>query len=117
MQKPAAVRAAKRELDISKLDQEEYDLNIEATVKQRYFTYVAQQTMLGLKVKGLESAERATKEIQYKFEKGEVTFEVYNRSETFYASTVQDKIRSEAEFLIAKSVLEEIIGAKLETIQ
>lgn len=117
LQKPAAVRVAKRELDISRLDQDEYNLNIEAVVKQRYFAYVAQLTVLNWKIKSLASAERASKDIQYKFEKGEVTFEVYNRSETFYTGVVQDKIKSEAEFLITKSMLEEIIGAKLETIQ
>lgn len=117
MQKPAGVRVAKRELDVAKLNQGEYDLNIEATVKQRYFTYVQQLTLLNWKTKTLQSAERQTADIQYKFEKGEITFEVYNQSRTYYNGVVQDKISGEAAFLVAKSALEEIVGTKLETIQ
>jgi len=117
LQKPSAVRVAKQELEIARLNQSEYDLNIEAIVQQRYFYYLGQLTMLNWKTKSMENAERSVKDLEHKFEKGEETFEAYNKSVAYYTVVVQEKIKSEAEFLVAKSSLEEIIGVKLETIK
>jgi outer membrane protein TolC len=117
LQKPGLVKAAKVELDIAKSNSLEYDLNLEAIVKQRYFLYVQQTSVLSWRIKSLEGAENTVKDLKYKFEKGLEPFDNYNRAQTAYSSAVQTKIEAEGAFLVAKSSLEEIIGTRLETIK
>lgn len=117
LQKPGEVRAAKENVSLVELGQEEYTLSIEAQVKQRYFQYVQTLTLLNWKNKDVQNGESTLKDIKYKFEKGELPFEDYNKSLTAYSSAVQGRINAEGAYLIAKSNLEELIGAKLETIQ
>jgi outer membrane protein TolC len=117
LQKPGEIRAAKQQLRIAHLSQEEYNLNIEAIVQQRYFTYIQQKTLLSWKIKDLQNMENTLKDIRYKFEKGEETFENYNKAQTSYSSGVQTRIQAEGAFLLAKSSLEEIIGTKLDSLK
>lgn len=117
LQKPNLIKNTKKELDIAKLNEQEYELNITALVKQKYFTYIQQLTVLNWRIKALEDAESTLKHIKYKFEKGEETFDNYNRVLGSFTSAVQSKIESEGAFLNAKSSLEEIIGSKLEDIK
>ncbi len=117
MQKPGEIKVAKEDLALVKLSQEEYNLSIEAMVQQRYFLYVQQLTLLNWRTKDLQNIESTAKDLKYKFEKGEETFENYNKALTAYSTGVQAKIQSEGAYLLAKSNLEEIIGAKLETIK
>ena len=117
LQKPNQIKNAKKELEIAKLNQEEYDLNITGTVKQKYFLYVQQLTLLNWRIKALEDAETVVKQIRYKFEKGEESFDNYNRVLGNFTSAVQSKIESEGAFLTAKSGLEEIVGSRLEDIK
>jgi len=117
LQKPTNVKLAKQDYYIAELDQEEYNLTIEATVKERYYSYIKQLSLLNWRTKDLESAETVVKEIKYKFEKGEETFDDYNKALSLYSNSVQGKIESEGALLTAKSNLEEIIGAKLESIK
>ena len=111
------VKSAKEELKMAELGVEEYDLNLEATVKMRYFTYVQQLSLLNWKIKDMQNSESTVKDLKYKFEKGEETFENYNKALAFYSNLVQSKIQAEAAQLIAKSNLEEIVGVKLESIK
>ncbi len=111
------VKSAKEELKTAQLDENEYALSLEATVKNRYFTYVQQLSLLNWKIKDMQNSESTVKDLKYKFEKGEETFENYNKSLAFYSNLVQSKIQAEAALLIAKSNLEEIVGEKLESIK
>ena len=117
LQKPYLIKQAKYDLDIAKLEREEYQLNIEAQVKQRYYLYV--QNLAILKLKGLSAAdaESSMKQIKYRFEKGEDTFQNYNNVTMSYTDHLQAKIEAEASLLIAKSNLEELLGKKLEEIK
>lgn len=117
LQKPGLVKVAKENMAVVKLGQDEYNLGLEAQVQQRYFLYVQQQTILNWKIKDLASMESTVKDLQYKFEKGEETFENYNKARTAYSTAVQGKIQAEGSYLLAKSNLEEIIGVKLESVK
>ena len=116
-QKPNAVKNAKETLKVAELGRDEYDLNITATVKQKYFMYVQELTILNWRIKALEDAESTLKQIKYKFEKGEESFDSYNKAQISFTTAVQAKIEAEGAFLIGKSSLEEIIGCKLEDIR
>ena len=117
LQKPSAVRLAKSELEIARFEKEEYELNIEANVKQRYYLYVQSLAMLKLKASSATDAESSMKQIKYRFEKGEETFQNYNNVSMSYTEHLQSKIEAESSFLIAKSNLEELLGKKLEEIK
>ncbi len=111
------VKAAREELKMAQLDESEYALGIENIVKNRYFTYVQQLSLLNWKIKDMQNSESTVKDLKYKFGKGEETFENYNKALAFYSNLVQSKIQAEAALLIAKSNLEEIVGEKLESIK
>ncbi|MFL9481439.1 TolC family protein [Chitinophagaceae bacterium LWZ2-11] len=115
-QKPSLVRNAKQDFEIAKLDKQEYNLNIEAEVKSRYFTYIGQKTLVRMQSRAALDAESVMKEMKYKFEKGEAGLDNYNTSLIALSQIQQRVIEAESAVLIAKSKLEEIVGKKLEEI-
>ena len=117
LQKPYQIKMARNELDIRRYEKEEYNLNIEALVKERYFLYVQQQTLLKARMQSAQDAENTLKVVRYRFEKGEETLQVYNNALIIFSNQNQSKIEAEAQLLIAKAYLEEIIGIKLENIK
>lgn len=117
LQKPSLVKQAKSELEIAKFEKEEYELNIEALIKQRYYIYVQNLAMLKLKASTVTDAEGTMKQLKYRFEKGEETFQNYNNVMMSYTDHLQTKIEAETALLIAKSSLEELLGKKLEEIK
>ena len=117
LQKPYLIKQAKSDLDIAKSEKQEYELNIEAQVKQRYYLYVQNLALMKLKGSLAEDAESSMKQIKYKFEKGEDTFQNYNNVTMSYTNYLQLKIEAETSLMIAKSNLEELLGKKLEEIK
>lgn len=115
--KPQAIKQAKEELAITKLEKQEYHLNLENEVKVRYFTYIKQLTMLKSMTQGLIDAENAMKQVKYRFEKSEDNFENYSKSMLTYSDRKQLVIEAEGALLIAKSNLEELLCKKLEDIR
>jgi outer membrane protein TolC len=116
LQKHPNVKIAKEDLTIAKLEEAEYELNIEAMVKQRYFLYISQLALLRVKTQAASDAEAALKDVKYRYEKGEALFDDYNKSLINYSDKVESKIETEGAMLIAKSSLEEMLGKKLEEI-
>lgn len=117
LQKPFVVKEAKNQLIIAKLDKEEYDLAFELDVKSRYVKYIQQLTVLKLQSKNEVDLDANFKQTKYKFEKGEESFENYNKALIALTETKQNIIASEGNLLIAKYTLEEVIGKKLEDIR
>ncbi|MFP5040527.1 TolC family protein [Parasediminibacterium sp. JCM 36343] len=117
LQKPYTIRQSKNELLIANLDKDAYDLNIEAEVKSRYYKYIQQLTILKLQSKTAVDIEANYKIIKYKFEKGEETFENYNKAIIAFTEQKQNIIASEGNLLVSKSTLEEIICKKLEDVR
>jgi outer membrane protein TolC len=115
--KPQNVKQAREQLAINQLEKEEYDLNIEAEVRMRYFRYVKEVTMLKAMSQGLVDAENAMKQIRYKFEKSEASFDDYSKALLAYADRKQSVIESQGALLVAKSSLEELTVKKLEYIK
>lgn len=117
LQKPANIRQAKQELNAAKYDKEVTDLDVDQEVRKRYFSYLETSNVLKIKTMSLTDADDAMKQIKYKFEKGEVTFDIYNQALLSYSTYSQEKIAAEANFLIAKTSLEEMLGTKLENVK
>lgn len=117
LQKPYLIKQAKKEYEVVKAEQDEYNLNIEALVKQRYYLYVQAVTMLKVKMQAVLDIEGTMQQFKYKFEKGEGSFEDYNKFMITYDDRLQAKVEAEGFLLIAKSNLEELLGKKLEQIK
>lgn len=117
LQRPLAIQQSREELAISKLQVDEYLLTLEAEVKTRYFRYMQQLTLLKMHNQTVLDGESLMKQIRFKFEKGEETFENFNRAIVQYAEQKQRIIESEGTLLIAKTSLEELVGKKLEEIK
>ena len=117
LQRSYLIKIAKNELDISRYEREEYNLNIEALVKERYFLYIQNQTILKARMQNAQDAESILKAARYRFEKGEETLQNFNIALMALSTQNQGKIEAEAQLLIAKAYLEEIIGKKLENMQ
>lgn len=70
-----------------------------------------------MRAQSVDDAESILKIVKIKFEKGEETFEKYNQALLTFGNQNEGKIQNEANLLIAKADLEELLGQKLETIQ
>jgi outer membrane protein TolC len=117
LQKTPNIRRAKEELYMAEEEKAEYMLSLESLVKQRYFAYVQQLAVIRLRISALTDLEQLVKSLQYKYEKGEVELDDYNRSLNSLADQTISKISAESAFLIAKTSLEEILGKPLEEVK
>jgi outer membrane protein TolC len=116
-QKPILIKQSKEEVAIAQLAADEYMLTIETDVKARYFRYMQALTSLRVRNQILNDIEALYKQVKYKFERGEATFENYNTAIVQLARQKQDIIESESNVLISKSSLEELVGIKLEEVK
>ena len=116
LQKPVLIKQAKEELSVSQYERDEYYINLATLVRQRYFIYIQQLTILKIRLQAEGDAESNMEMIKHKFEKGEMTLDDYNKGLVNLADRTQSKIESEGALLVAKSSLEELVGKKLEEI-
>jgi outer membrane protein TolC len=116
LENPFTIKAAKVEYKVAQLNEQEYNLTIEADVKKRYFDYVEQTAILKLRTKSMADATDMAQQLKYKFEKGEASFADYNSASLVEAEQNQSVIVAESGVLEAKASLEEIVGEKLENI-
>ena len=114
--KPHLIKQAKEQMAIEKLNKEDARLNLINEVKSRYFKYLQAKASLKLQIQMSSDIEGLLRQVKYKFEKGEETFENYSKALTNFASARQNIIATESNLLIAKSSLEQIIDKKLEDI-
>lgn len=117
LQKPFTIRKAKNNLNIAKLESDEYDLKLVVDVKTRYYNYIQQMTALRVISRTTLDYEALNREVKSKFEKGQETLFGYNQTLTQLASAYQQKIAVEAALLTSKSSLEELVGKNLEEIK
>lgn len=114
---PSLVRQAREEYNSAAYLTKEYDILLETEVKQRYFEYL--QGLIDLKVKNQAYIDNkaASDGLRYKFEKGEVSLDVYTKAKSLTSTASSEKLTSELNMLRAKSSLEALIGKKLEEVK
>lgn len=117
LQKPTQVRKANDELRVAGFEKDAYLLNLEAEVKQRYFEYAKTKAMYRVVAKSMLDAQSLVEDAKYRFERGEITFDTYNRALLDKSIQQQSKIGMAGDVLIAKSKLEALVGKKLEDIR
>lgn len=114
LQKPALIRASREEQKALIFENAAYQQNIEMEVRKRYLLYVQHKSTLRSRTQALLDAESMVSQLKYRFERGEETFENYNKATVVLEDHHQKKIESEGAMLIAKVELEEFLGKKLE---
>ncbi len=117
LQKPSQIKQAKGELAAAQFDKEAFDLNMEAEVKKRYFTYIQKKAAYRVRSTSILDVESMLSNVKHRFEMGQETLERYNQMLVMQTDHLQSLLTSESEVLIAKSSLEEILGQKLEDIK
>lgn len=117
LEKPAQIKAAKGDKQVAVLQKDEYDLTIEEEVKERYYKYIQQVTLLKQRTQLALDAQTLMGSVRNKFEQGQESFENFNNVQMSLNQQIQDKITTEAEMLIAKAQLEELLNEKLENIK
>ncbi len=115
--KPYQVRQARQELLIAHNELDEYRITITTEVKKRYYLYIQRVAELKLQLKAMMETENSLKDFKHKFEKGEESFDSYNKVQVQYSEHQQTKVQAEANVFIAKADLEELLGTKLENIK
>ena len=114
--KPAQINALKGQREVSRLEQDEYDLTIESNVKQLYYRYIQQVTLLRKRIQQESDTQTILTSVKSRFERGQETFDNVSKAQILYNQQGQDRINTEAEMLISKAQLEEILNKKLEAI-
>lgn len=114
---PSLVKQAREEYNSASYLTKEYDILLETEVKQRYFEYL--QWFSDLKVKNQAYIDNKTSSdgLRYKFEKGEVSLDVYSKAKSLTSISSSEKLQAELNMLKAKSSLEALIGKKLEEVK
>jgi outer membrane protein TolC len=116
LQKPSLIKQAKLEYEVAGNERDEYFLTITAEVKKRYYTYVLRIAELKIHSKLVQDAETAVKDVRNRFQKGEETYDNYNKAQMTLSDHMSAKILTESNLFIAKSQLEEMIGQSLESV-
>jgi len=117
LERPYTIHNAKEALSVAEAQQKEYNLSLEAQVKRFYFAYVEAQADLRGRVNAVQDAGTAVKQLKHTFEKGEITFQVYNEALTNLYSQNSYRVQAELAVFTAKTNLEELLGTKLENVK
>jgi len=114
---PSLVKQAREEYNSASYLTKEYDILLETEVKQRYFEYL--QWLSDLKVKNQAYLDNKTSSdgLRYKFEKGEVSLDVYTKAKALTSTSSSEKLQAELNMLKAKNSLEALIGKKMEDVK
>lgn len=117
LQKPLNVKTTKKQLELTQNYGKQYANNLELEVKKRYFTYIQQLNNVKLYTKSLQDAQGLLNDLKLRYERGEVTFQLYSEGLISFSTISQSKIEAEAGLLIAKAAIEELTVTKLEDIK
>lgn len=115
--KPFLIRQAKQEAAVISSELDEYRITITTEVKKRYYLYIQRLAELKLQIRAMTETGNSLKDFKFKFEKGEETFDSYNKVQIQYSEHQQTKVQAEASVFIAKADLEELLGTKLENVK
>ena len=116
-ERPYTVHNAREAVKVAELQQQEYTLSLEAQVKRFYFAYIEAQADLRSRVNAVQDASTAVSQLKHSFEKGETTFQIYNEALTNLYYQTSFRLQAELAVFTAKTNLEELLGAKMESIK
>jgi outer membrane protein TolC len=115
--KPFAVKRAKMEYKVAKLQAADYDITLVAEVRRKYYAYIQSLAQLKIKTQVAQDNASVAANMRRRFEKGEITLDIYNLSRRDLADANTQQIQTEVLYLTSKDELEQIIGKKLTDIK
>lgn len=113
LQKPYMVKKAKADYKVAQFEALDFDNQMVVEVKKRYYDYIEQKSQLKIFTQSAIDSKGVAESLRSKFEKGQVTLDVYNQSRITQANSLTLKIQTEKTFMLVRDLLEEIIGQKL----
>ncbi len=114
---PSLVKQAKEEYKAATFQTKEYDLILESEVRQKYYEYLQLFNDLKVKAQAYIDNKAASDGLRYKFEKGEVSLDIYSKAKAITSSAQSEKLLTELNLLKVKDTLETLIGQKLEDVK
>ncbi len=114
---PSLVKQAREEYNAATFLTKEYEIILTSQVRQKYFEYVQLFNDLKVRAQAFNDNKAASDGLRYKFEKGEVSLDVYSKAKALTSSANSDKLLTELNLLSAKDTLESLIGQKLEEVK
>lgn len=117
VKKPFQVKNARTDIESANAERDEYALQLESEVKQRYTIYVQNFQTLKLVNQRLIDAEATFINMKDKYERSEISFKEFNDISTYSTSVKESKVSAEANLLTSKFQLEELLTVKLEDIK
>lgn len=115
--KPYAIKQAIQDKLVTQSEQEEYLVTLSAEVRRRYLLYLQRVAELKLQVRAASDSESQLRDVKYRFEKGEDTFDSYSKVLIQVTEHQQTMVQTEANVFISKSDVEELLGTKLENVK
>lgn len=115
--KPFAVKRAKIEYKVAKLQSDDFLITLVGDVKRRYYAYIQSLKELKIRTQTVQDNISVAATARRKFEKGEIQIDTFNASRIILADANTQQIQAEVNYLTAKDNLEEIIGQKLTDIK
>ncbi|KQM78512.1 hypothetical protein ASE74_13490 [Pedobacter sp. Leaf216] len=117
LQKPYNVKKAKANYMIAKYQELDFDNGLIVEVKKRYYDFLLQTSLLKVYTQSTQDSKGVAESSRYKFEKGQVTLDVYNQSRIAQTSAISLQVQAESDYLKAKDLLEEVIGQPLSEVK
>lgn len=115
--KPFNIKKAKADYRVAQLQEQDFEATLTTEVKARYYDYIQSVAELKIATQAAQDNKGVAESQRYKFEKGQVTLDVYNQSRTLLTQSSTQRITAEVAFLKAKDQLEELIGEKLTDVK
>lgn len=116
IQTPSDIKKAKLQKEVSQLNKDEYLLSLNTEVKTRYFAFIASKSVLNARLKASLDANTLQKDLKFRYQKGEISFDELTRSNTEVIQQNISRITAEQAYLTTVASLEEIIGVPLDTV-
>ena len=117
IQKPFMIKKAKADYKVAQLQEQDFVDKLVTEVKSRYYDYIQSVSQLKIATQAAQDNKGVAESQRYKFEKGQVTLDIYNQSRTLLIESSTGRIAAEVTFLKAKDLLEELIGKKLTDVK
>lgn len=114
---PSLVKQSKQDYKIAILQDKEYSITLAEEVRNRYYEYLQLTHDLKLKTLTYADNQATSNSLKYKFEKGEITLDVYSNAKVLAANSNSEKLLTELNLLKAKSAIEALIGQRLEDVK
>lgn len=115
--KPSIIKAAKADYKLAKADDEEYDGTLTNEVRNRYYAYLLAKRTLEIRNTAAQNLRGVMATVKTKYERAEIPIDTYTAARNAATEADATALAAEVDLLKSKNALEEIIGAKIETVK